>query len=359
MGDRAAENLRRPKHFAKVIVVAFVSKLLIMVLRIRHKSHEVSSCKASRIMRLLILVLGLALVESRSSWQQRQQQEQLTGVTGPSAHHHHRASVADLERLLMVAADREQLERHRRRIQQHRSNSADSDYSLQDNNYSSDSSSDEVGSPLSDDYYEESLPRAPRLPYRHRHLHQQRAPTRRLRRGRHRGHSVLLDPLELTEQARDNFESGASEKDLVPLQRNYRARDKRYNGGIQRYKSWTEEDRKAFESSRQGSNPELYNHLFEVEVREAQNSSLCNYTIIPIPDPGGRIPRELEHVKCNHVGSRCQDKGTYCCLQTYRNVQVVYEDGKMENIKVYSGCVCSLQLYGTLKPFNPNLPTND
>ncbi|XP_058802013.1 uncharacterized protein LOC131670433 [Phymastichus coffea] len=132
-------------------------------------------------------------------------------------------------------------------------------------------------------------------------------------------------------------------------------RDKRH----QRRRNWTEEDWRAFESSRR---PELYDHdihVFELEVREAQNSSLCNYTIIPIPDPGGRVPRLLEHVKCNYVGNRCRERGSYCCVQTYRNVEVTYPGNKNDTIKVYSGCVCALQIYGTLKPYNPKLPLDD
>ncbi len=79
---------------------------------------------------------------------------------------------------------------------------------------------------------------------------------------------------------------------------------------------------------------------------------------IPIPDSGGRIPRKLEHVKCNHVGSRCRDLGTYCCIQLYRYVEVFYEEGRVETMKIYFGCVCTLQIYGYLESYTPDLEIN-
>ncbi|XP_028048619.1 uncharacterized protein LOC114255037 [Monomorium pharaonis] len=85
-------------------------------------------------------------------------------------------------------------------------------------------------------------------------------------------------------------------------------------------------------------------HYFEMEVKVAQNRSICNYTVESIPDhSGSRIPRDLEHVKCNHLGSSCQGAGTYCCIQTYRNIEVSYGNGHNETMKLYVGCVCAFQ----------------
>ncbi|XP_072764982.1 uncharacterized protein [Anoplolepis gracilipes] len=85
---------------------------------------------------------------------------------------------------------------------------------------------------------------------------------------------------------------------------------------------------------------------FELEVKEAQNSSICSYTVESIPDTRGtRMPKDLEHIKCNDVGSSCQaDTSAYCCIQTYRYVEVSYDDGEdSEKMKIYVGCVCALQ----------------
>lgn len=79
--------------------------------------------------------------------------------------------------------------------------------------------------------------------------------------------------------------------------------------------------------------------FLELEVREAQNISVCKYIIDAIPDPrGARIPKDLEHVRC--IGSgMCQ--GTYCCVQTYKIIEVSYgvDNGDKETLKVYVGCV--------------------
>ena len=89
--------------------------------------------------------------------------------------------------------------------------------------------------------------------------------------------------------------------------------------------------------------------VFELEVKQAQNSSICNYTVESIPDTrGSRIPKDLEHVKCNHIGSSCQGTGTYCCIQTYRNIEVSYGDGDTETMKLYVGCVCALQVFSSM-----------
>lgn len=184
------------------------------------------------------------------------------------------------------------------------------------------------------------------LAARHRLAH-----SRKHHHARHRGARHHKKPTleELNQETSLHLEYDEVGLDLMP-------RDKRH----QRRRNWTEDDWKAFESSRR---PELYDHdihVFELEVREAQNSSLCNYTVVSIPDPGDRVPRVLEHIKCNYVGNRCRERGSYCCVQTYRMVDVSYEaTGSNDTIKVYSGCVCALQIYGTLKPYNPKLPLDD
>lgn len=187
---------------------------------------------------------------------------------------------------------------------------------------------------------------------RHRLLHHRKHVQQHRQHDRH--HKSLdhgnADPLELVKQYNQDYDSTAVEDILRS-----RARGKRHN----RRRSWTEKDRKSFNSSRPKPTQLENEKLYEVEVREAQNSSLCNYTVIPIPDPGGRIPYDLEHVKCNHVGSKCQDTGTYCCIQTFRNIEVRYEDGRRETLKLYSGCVCSLQIYGTLEPYTPEIEIDE
>ncbi|KYQ58215.1 hypothetical protein ALC60_02635 [Trachymyrmex zeteki] len=95
--------------------------------------------------------------------------------------------------------------------------------------------------------------------------------------------------------------------------------------------------------------PRMQEKLFELEVKQAQNSSICNYTVESIPDTrGSRVPKDLEHVKCNHIGSSCQGTGTYCCIQTYRNIEVSYGDGDTERMKLYVGCVCALQVFNSM-----------
>lgn len=86
------------------------------------------------------------------------------------------------------------------------------------------------------------------------------------------------------------------------------------------------------------------NKFYELEVREAQNSSVCNYTVESIPDDRGtRTPKLLEHVKCNHAGSNCLGASTHCCIQTYKKIKVSYGDGDSEVLKLYVGCVCALR----------------
>lgn len=97
---------------------------------------------------------------------------------------------------------------------------------------------------------------------------------------------------------------------------------------------------------------------FEVELREAQNSSLCNYTVTEIRDTSedqSRIPKHLVDVKCNHAGLKCREPGTHYCLQTYGKVEVSYSNGTTEVLKILTGCVCALRQYGQLEQFRPHI----
>ncbi|XP_066586532.1 uncharacterized protein [Prorops nasuta] len=103
----------------------------------------------------------------------------------------------------------------------------------------------------------------------------------------------------------------------------------------------------AQEAAKLTLDPGIYGKIvedYQLEVKEAQNSSICNYTVVPIPNVRGRNPRDLEHVICNHAGSRCQSLGQYCCIQTYREIEVTYGDKSSEVLRIYAGCVCALQL---------------
>lgn len=142
----------------------------------------------------------------------------------------------------------------------------------------------------------------------------------------------------------DDYERYASSK--------FVARRKRQNnrhGSPPVYRPITNEDRMDIRTSKQRDyNAELL-HIddlpFEMEVKEAQNSTICNYTVESISDRyagqrGSRVPKDLEHVKCNHAGSSCQ-AGKHCCIQTYRKIDVSYGDGTKERMKIYVGCVCA------------------
>lgn len=96
--------------------------------------------------------------------------------------------------------------------------------------------------------------------------------------------------------------------------------------------------------------------LYELEVRDVQNSSVCNYTVVPeVVDSRSRTPEVLEHVKCNHAGSSCLGvNDTYCCIQTYKMIKVRV-DGKSEDRKLYVGCVCAREVLLE----EPRLPTYD
>ncbi|XP_067215538.1 uncharacterized protein [Linepithema humile] len=88
----------------------------------------------------------------------------------------------------------------------------------------------------------------------------------------------------------------------------------------------------------------LHEVSYEVEVRKAQNSTTCSYTVEYIPIPANRrtrVPKNLQHVRCNHAGRSCQGADHYRCIQTYSNIEVSYGDGYRETIKIYVGCVCA------------------
>ncbi|EZA52836.1 hypothetical protein DMN91_012040 [Ooceraea biroi] len=147
------------------------------------------------------------------------------------------------------------------------------------------------------------------------------------------------------------------------------ARRKRHNkhGSTVNYRRITEQDKKDLLLSRQydqelesGENGGLH-ESYELEVKEAQNSSICNYTVKSIPDiRGNRVPKDLEHVMCNHAGSSCQGAGSYCCIQTYKNVEVSYGDnGDRETMKLYVGCVCALQVFNGLQVVESPLRIHD
>ncbi|KMQ82057.1 putative serine threonine-protein kinase vps15-like protein [Lasius niger] len=98
---------------------------------------------------------------------------------------------------------------------------------------------------------------------------------------------------------------------------------------------------------------------FELEIKDAQNISFCRYSVEPIPDiRGTRMPKDLVHIKCNVIGNKCLNTGDiYCCIQTYRNVEVSYSDGESETLKIYTGCIYALN--NSLPLVQSNNPYND
>lgn len=157
--------------------------------------------------------------------------------------------------------------------------------------------------------------------------------------------------------------------DVDALSMGYVARRKRHNkkGRTVSYQRISEQDKTNLSRQRNHRFDRLhsgesggFHAIFELEVKEAQNSSICNYTVESIPDTrGSRVPKDLEHVRCNHIGSSCQGTGTYCCIQTYRNIDVSYGDGDKETIKLYVGCVCALQDLNSVQVVESQLPIND
>jgi len=137
------------------------------------------------------------------------------------------------------------------------------------------------------------------------------------------------------------------------------ARRKRHykHGKAVNYRRMTEQDERDFLRSERDQEPEP-RESYELEVKKAQNSSICNYTVVA-DTKRNRVPRDLEHVVCNHAGTSCQGAGSYCCIQTYRKIDVSYSDGNREIMKLYVGCVCALQVSAGLRVVESPLPIHD
>lgn len=173
----------------------------------------------------------------------------------------------------------------------------------------------------------------------------------------HRKH--MYDLRNYAESLRKN-EARRQEDAIEDTLTRFIVRRKRHNrhsgtktGGTVSYQKFSDQDKRELEISKR-QQLELYTSTtgglrapFELEVKEAQNSSICNYTVKSIPIPYNRttrVPKDLEHVTCNHAGSSCQDTGDYCCIQTFRHIEVSYDNGEdREKMKIYVGCVCALQ----------------
>lgn len=167
----------------------------------------------------------------------------------------------------------------------------------------------------------------------------------------HRKH--MYDLRNYAESVRKN-EARKQEDAIEDALTRFIVRRKRHNrhSGTVSYQKFSDQDRRDLEISKRRQ-LELYTSTtgglrasFELEVKEAQNSSICNYTVesIPIPYNRTRMPKDLEHIRCNYAGSSCQDTGNYCCIQTYRYIEVSYDNGEdREKMKIYVGCVCALQ----------------
>ncbi|XP_050445959.1 uncharacterized protein LOC126848792 [Cataglyphis hispanica] len=186
-----------------------------------------------------------------------------------------------------------------------------------------------------------------------------------------RRYKHVYDLRNYAESLRRKDEIGRQEDIIEDASTKYVVRGKRHNRhGGPIYQNINDQERLELEMSRLHKQFELLHHTstsgglrasFELEVKEAQNSSICNYTVELIPDNRGtRMPKDLEHVKCNHAGSSCQDTGGYCCIQTYRYIKVSYGNGEEERMKIYVGCVCALQdLNNGLSVVESELPIND
>lgn len=87
--------------------------------------------------------------------------------------------------------------------------------------------------------------------------------------------------------------------------------------------------------------------MYEMEVEEVQNTSICSYTIQPVEDKSGNwMLKNLQHIKCNKVGNKCQQSDKpHCCIQTYKMVDLKFSNSSMQQVKIYTGCVCA---YSTL-----------
>lgn len=148
-------------------------------------------------------------------------------------------------------------------------------------------------------------------------------------------------------------------RDFASFRERRKRHNTRHSKGVE-YKQMTSDEERDFQESRKRGAVFLEkSEDYEVEVKEAQNNSICDYKVVPIPDlEGNRIPAELEHVVCNHAGSRCQDMGFYYCLQTYRIIDV-YHGHRRSKMKIYAGCVCALFDFPVVQPQSPRLPLDD
>ena len=173
----------------------------------------------------------------------------------------------------------------------------------------------------------------------------------------HHHKDQVQEPLTFEEPINDpKLHSKLQSKGFTSFRDRRKRHNKRHSKGVE-YRQMTLEEEKEFQENRRRSAAFLEkSEDYEVEVKEAQNNSICDYKVIPIPDlEGNRIPQDLEHVVCNHAGSRCQDKGFYYCLQTYRIIDV-YHGHERSKMKIYIGCVCALFDFPLVQPQSPRLP---
>lgn len=159
----------------------------------------------------------------------------------------------------------------------------------------------------------------------------------------------VYDPRNYAESLRRKDEIRRQEDIIEDASTKFVVRGKRHNGhsGTVNYQIFSAQDKWDLEQQikQHTSTNSGLRASFELEVKEAQNSSICNYTVESIPDiRGTRTPKNLQHVKCNHAGSSCQNTGTYCCIQTYSYIDVSYGNGENREkmkMKIYVGCVCA------------------
>ncbi|KAG7205386.1 hypothetical protein KM043_007381 [Ampulex compressa] len=100
--------------------------------------------------------------------------------------------------------------------------------------------------------------------------------------------------------------------------------------------------------------------FYLLEVRQAQDISLCNYTVQPVRSlRGTRTP--LEEVICKHRGSTCHDESgdSYCCIQIYTKVVVKNANNVTEEMNLRSGCVCAHQRIDDLDSSEQVFSTKD
>ncbi|XP_070167000.1 uncharacterized protein [Polyergus mexicanus] len=174
----------------------------------------------------------------------------------------------------------------------------------------------------------------------------------------------VYDPRNYAESLRQKDEIRRQEDIIEDALTKFVVRGKRHNGhsGSVNYQIFSAQDKWELQQQLKlhASTNSGLRASFELEVKEAQNSSICNYTVESIPDiRGTRMPKDLQHVKCNHAGSSCQNTDAYCCIQTYRYIEVSYGNGEnREKMKIYVGCVCALRELNALVTESV-LPIND